>query len=272
MPTTTRTTTISDQDAQQIGAGLFAAFESGNSIEPLTDARPGLSVDDAYRIQRALLAAHTRAGRAVVGRKIGLTSLAMQRQLGIDSPDFGFLLDSHVWCSGIRLSRTALHMVAPKIEPEIALVLKHELRGPGIDLDSVLAATDAILPVFEVIDSRVRDWRISLSDTIADNASCLGAVLGESVAPGAVGNLTAVEVRLSRDSELLQEGTGAAVMGNPAAAVAWLANELGRFGEPLPAGQPILAGSFTAAVDATPGLYEASFGPALGSVTLQVHD
>jgi 2-keto-4-pentenoate hydratase len=270
--TTNPTTTISDHDAQQLGAHLFAAFESGHSIEPLTDARPGLSVDDAYRIQRALLGAHTRAGRAVVGRKIGLTSLAMQRQLGIDSPDFGFLLDSHVWSSGIRLSRSALHAVALRIEPEIALVLKHELRGPRIDLDSVLAATEAILPVFELIDSRVRDWRIRLSDTIADNASSLGAVLGESVAPGAVGELAAVEVRLSRDGEMLQEGTGAAVMGNPAAAVAWLANELGRFGEPLPAGQPILAGSFTAAVDATPGRYEASFGPVLGSVGLEVVD
>ena len=97
-------------------------------------------------------------------------------------------------------------------------------------------------------------------------------MLGESVAPGVVGELAAVEVRLSRDGEMLQEGTGAAVMGNPAAAVAWLANELGRFGEPLPAGQPILAGSFTAAVDATPGRYEASFGAVMGSVTLQVVD
>jgi 2-keto-4-pentenoate hydratase len=271
VPTTT-TTTISDRDAQQLGARLFAAFESGNSIEPLTDARPGLSVDDAYRIQHALLAAHTRAGRTVVGRKIGLTSLAMQRQLGINSADFGFLLDSHVWASGIRLSRSALRAVAPKVEPEIALVLKHELRGPGIDLDSVLAATESILPVFEVIDSRVRDWRISLSDTIADNASCLGAVLGESVAAGEVGTLASVKARLSRDGEVLQEGTGAAVMGDPAAAVAWLANELGRFGEPLPPGQPILAGSFTAAVEATPGRYEASFGPVLGSVTLEVVD
>ena len=273
MPTTTTTsTTISDHDGRQLGARLFAAFESGNSIEPLTEARPGLLVDDAYRIQRALLDAHTRAGRAVVGRKIGLTSLAMQRQLGIDSPDFGFLLDSHVWSSGVRLSRSALHAVAPKIEPEIALVLKHELRGPGIDLHGVLAATETILPVFEVIDSRIRDWRISLSDTIADNASCLGAVLGEPVAAGAVGTLAAVKVCLSRDGEMLQEGTGAAVMGNPAAAVAWLANELGRFGEPLPPGQPILAGSFTAAVDATPGRYEASFGAVLGSVTIEVVD
>jgi 2-keto-4-pentenoate hydratase len=270
MPTTTEND-ITAERAAELGERLFRAFEAGEAVDPLTEAGP-LSVTAAYRIQGALLAAHQRAGRSVVGRKIGLTSLAMQRQLGIDSPDFGVLLDSHVWPSGAVLSRRDGRMVAPKIEAEVAFILDRDLRGPGVDAGEVLAATRAVVPVFELIDSRIRDWRITLADTVADNASCFGAVLGEQVAVGEVGDLKALIVRFGRDGEVLQEGTGDAVMGDPAAAVAWLANELGRRGEALPAGQPILAGSFTAALDAIPGRYDASFGPLLGSVTVAIED
>jgi 2-keto-4-pentenoate hydratase len=271
MPQTTQAD-ITEQDARELGDALFRAFESGQPVDPLTDARPGLSVRGAYRIQRALLAAHVRAGRSVTGRKIGLTSLAMQRQLGVDSPDFGLVLDSHTWASGASLSRAELRMVAPKLEAEVAFILDRELQGPGLTADEVLAATRAVLPVFEIVDSRIRDWRITLADTIADNASCFGAVLGRQVAVRDVGDLKALMVRFGRDGRVLEEGTGAAVMGDPAIAVAWLANELSRFGDKLPAGQPLLSGSFTAAVDAIPGRYEATFGPELGSVSLEIGD
>lgn len=248
------------------------AFETGEPLDPLTTERPGLSIDAAYGIQRALIAEHQRAGRSVVGRKIGLTSLAIQRQLGVDMPDFGVLLDSHVFQSGVTLSRSRLRMVEPKLEAEVAFILDRELRGPGIGPADVRAATRAVLPVFEVIDSRIRHWRITIADTIADNASCLGAVLGTEVPLDEVGDLPALTVRLGRDGEVLKQGEGAAVMGDPAAAVAWLANELGRFGESLPAGQPLLAGSLTAAVDALPGRYFATFGPQLGSVDVEIED
>jgi 2-keto-4-pentenoate hydratase len=263
--------TTPSQQVIELAESLFRAFETGAPVAPPSEALT-LSVDDAYAVQRALVDAHRHAGRSVVGRKIGLTSLAMQRQLGIDNPDFGVLLDTHVWTSGVRLSRRKLRMIAPKLEPEIAFVLERDLRGPGITADHVLAATAAVVPVFEVIDSRVRDWRITLTDTVADNASSLGAVIGELVPIAGAGDLSAITVRFSADGQIVQEGTGAAVMGNPAAAVAWVADELARFDEALPAGQPILAGSFTAAVDASPGRYEASFGPGLGSVTVEIED
>jgi 2-keto-4-pentenoate hydratase len=250
-----------------VASALFEAFQTGVPIEPPTAASPDMTVDDAYAMQRELVAAHEAAGRRVVGRKIGLTSLAMQRQLGIDSPDFGVLLDSHTWPSGTKLSRGP--MLQPKLEPEIAFVLAHELRGPGLSIDDVLGATAAIVPALEVIDSRVRDWQITLCDTVADNASCYGAVLGTPVALDVAGPLAEVTATLSHDGELLVSGSGEAVLGHPAAAIAWLGDELGRRGEALPAGEPLLAGSFSAAVDLLPGSYLADFG-VVGSVALEI--
>jgi len=258
---------MSPADLSTVAPALFDAFESGVAVEPPTATLPQLTVDDAYAVQREVVAAHERAGRRVVGRKIGLTSLAMQRQLGIDSPDFGVLLNSHTWQSGATVSSAP--MLQPKIEPELAFVLARELRGPGLTVDDVLAATASIVPAMEVIDSRVRDWRIGLADTVADNASCYGAVLGAPVALADAGPLPDVTVALSRDGAVLQEGRGEAVLGHPAAAVAWLANELARHGEALPAGEPVLAGSFTAAADLVPGRYVADFG-ALGTVSLEI--
>src|SRR2546423_6035885 len=147
MPTATPHA-IPSADAERLAGALLRAFGAGEALEPITAARPGLAVEGAYRIQRALLAGHARAGRTVVGCKIGLTSLAMQRQLGIDSPDFGALLDTHVFASGATLSRSGLRMVAPKLEPEVAFVLDRELRGPGIGPEDVLRSARALLPVF----------------------------------------------------------------------------------------------------------------------------
>jgi 2-keto-4-pentenoate hydratase len=263
-------TKLSPELVEQLGQDLLTAFDTGSAIEPLTSAHPDLTVQDAYRVQRALLNGHARAGRRPAGRKIGLTSPAIQRQLGVDSPDYGVVLDSHVFASGATVSRSGLRMVAPRLEAEVAFILERELRGPGITAAQVRAATRALVPVFELIDSRIRDWRIKLGDTIADNAACLGAVIGAEVAPSDVGSVASLSVRFGRDGEVLQEGDATAVMGDPAAAVAWLANELAQFGEALPAGEPVLSGSFTAAIDAVPGRYEASFGARLGSVTLEI--
>jgi 2-keto-4-pentenoate hydratase len=263
---------ISSHCPGRLARTLFDAFETGISIEPLTATDPELSVADAYDIQREVVALHAAAGRAVCGRKIGLTNPVIQRQLGVDSPDFGVLLDAFVFPSGAHVSRAALHVVAPRIEPEVAFVLSCELRGPGISASDVTAATAAVRPVFELIDSRVVDWRIRLADTIADNASCLGAVLGAEIDPALAGPAARLQVAMSRDGDVLERGRGDAVMGDPAAAVAWLANELSGFGETLAAGQPILAGSFTAAIDATPGTYRADFGETLGAVEIVISD
>ncbi|MGE4427999.1 MAG: 2-keto-4-pentenoate hydratase [Solirubrobacteraceae bacterium] len=261
---------LTDEQVHDLGDALLAAFERGEAIEPLTDRHPDLSVTDAYRVQRRLIAGHEQAGRTVGGRKIGLTSEAIQRQLGVDVPDFGVLLDTHVLPSATVLSRRDQRLIAPRVEPELAVVLDRPLAGPGIDAEQVRDAVRAVLPVLEIIDSRIVDWRIGLADTIADNASCFGVVTGDEVPVDRLGPLADVPVTLSRDGEAVQRGVGAAVMGDPLAAVAWLADELGRLGDALPAGQPVLCGSFTAAVDAVPGTFVADFGPTIGSVSVEV--
>ena len=257
-------------DVERIAAELFEAFQSGVAIEPLTATSPDLAVADAYRIQAALMRHHAGAGRARVGRKIGLTAEGVRKQLGVDSPDFGALLSTRVFETGVTVSISALKMIHPRIEAEVGFVLDRSLQGPGVTSDDVLAATRHLVPVFELCDSRIRDWKITLADTVADNASALGAVIGAPVDPADVGPLYEVEVGFGRDGEVLQRGVGTAVMGNPAEAVAWLANQLGELGESLPADEPILSGSFTPMIDVVPGHYDASFSGALGSVTVEV--
>lgn len=253
-----------------LAAQLFEAFESGVPVEPPTATHPDMTVADAYAVQRALVAHHAAAGRTVTGRKIGLTSAAMRTQLGVEDPDSGVLLDSHVWPDGATLSMSGLNAILPRLEGEIGFVLSRPLRGPGVGADDVREATAAVMAVFEVIDSRVKDWRIGLMDTVSDNASCLGAVLGREVALADVGALAQAQMVFTRDGAELDRGTGDAVMGDPAEAVAWLVNELGRHGDELPAGQPILSGSLTAAMPAEPGRYTADFGAALGAVSVEI--
>jgi 2-keto-4-pentenoate hydratase len=263
-------TDLSAHRVEDFAAALLHAFASGEPIDPLSATDPALTVDDAYAIQRLLVAGHARAGRSVTGRKIGLTSPGIQQQLGVDQPDFGVLLDSHSFRSGSRVSMGALNAILPRIEGEIGFILATPLAGPGVTAQDVRDATAAVLPVFELIDSRIRDWKITLVDTVADNASCLGAVLGDHVPLADAGPLPEAQMTFTRDGEVLMTGDGSAVLGDPATAVAWLANELGRRGDVLPAGEPILSGSFTAAVDATPGRYVADFGPRLGAVAIDI--
>jgi len=256
--------------ATELAERLFAALEAGEPIRPLTEADPELDVAGAYQVQRELLALHAGTGRDVAGRKIGLTSVAIQRQLGVSEPDFGFILDSHVFRSGQTLSCSELKLIAPRLEAELAFVLDRALAGPGVTQDDVLAATREVVPVFEVLDSRIADWKIKLPDTIADNASGFGTVLGDGgVAPDGL-DLATVGLCIERDGDLLATAAGAAVMGHPARAVAWLANTLGEFGEEVPAGVPVLSGSFTAAFDALPGTYTARFGEGIGSVEVTI--
>lgn len=250
-----------------LGQALFDALEQGVPLDPPTVTHPGLTVDDAYAAQQALVALHEAAGRRVVGHKIGLTSKAIQDQLGVDSPDFGVILDAFVFPSGSTIPRAG--MCFPRIEGELAFRIGSDL-GADADADAVLAATTEIVPVFELIDSRVRDWKITLPDTVADNASCWGVVEGTGMPVADVGPLADVTLELQRDDETVQSGTGAAVLGNPAEAVAWLARELAARGTTLRAGELVLSGSFTAAVDLDPGTYTANFGAGLEPVEVTI--
>ncbi len=248
-----------------LAAALAEAERLQVAIRPLTETHPAIGPDGAYAIQSAWLAKKLAAGEQLVGRKVGLTSKAMQEQLGVTEPDFGFLLRSMMIDSGGSLDRSAL--LQPRVEPEIAFWIREELRGPGVTRDRVLRATRAVSPALEVVDSRIADWRIKLIDTISDNGSSARAVIGRAVPVGSV-DLAGETVRLLRDGEVVGTGRGAAVLGHPAEAVAWLANRLSTFDEALLPGHLVLPGAMCASVFANAGdSFTAEFG-CLGSVSV----
>ncbi|MGD0525154.1 MAG: fumarylacetoacetate hydrolase family protein [Polyangiaceae bacterium] len=211
-------------------------------VPPLVGRVPGITIDDAYGISRRMLARRRADGERVVGKKIGVTSEVVQKMLDVHQPDFGFLTDAMLFASGavVPIGET---LIQPRAEGEIAFVLAKGLAGPGVTEDDVLAATRCVRPCFEIVDSRIRDWKIRIEDTVADNASSGVFVLGpEEVDPRAV-DLGACRIRVSKNGAPLSEGVGAAALGSPVYCVAWLANTLSRFGIALEAGEVILSGS-----------------------------
>lgn len=261
-------TTATEATLHGIADRLFLAELSGKPIAPLSEGRPTLTVADAYAIQAINVESRKATGAEIVGHKIGLTSKPMQEMLGVDEPDYGHIYSDRTHRSGHEIETAAL--IAPRIEPELAFVLREDLGGNDVTADDVLAATDYVLPSMEVIDSRIADWKIGLIDTIADNASCAGVVLGETRIDPAELDLTSISVDLLVGEEIVQTGTGDAVLGHPAAAVAWLANALGAFGVTLEAGEVVMSGSITAAVPLEAGArVHADFGEA-GDVEVTV--
>jgi 2-oxopent-4-enoate hydratase len=248
-----------------LAAQLRAAEDAREPIAPLTEQVPELTVADAYRIQQINVHRRKEEGGLVRGRKVGLTSVAMQQQLGVDEPDFGALFDDMVIEEGDPIPVSEL--CQPRIEAEIAFLMESELKGPGVSAADALAAVAGALPALEIIDSRVADWKIKLPDTIADNASSARVVCG--------GRLTAVEdldlrtigMVLTVDGAVAATGAGAAVLGNPIRCVAWLANKLGEFGVPLRAGDLVLAGALHAALPVAAGTSVHAEFAELGGVT-----
>ena len=253
-----------------IADALRRAAETGEAIDPLTATHPGITLADAYAVQLLGIALRVAAGARIVGHKVGLTSAAMQRQLGVDQPDYGHLLDDMVFDPDhpIPIRR----FLQPRVEPEVAFVLGADLAGPGLTIEQVAAAVRVARPSLELIDSRIRDWRIGLFDTIADNASSGGVVLGaDEVDPDAV-DLAASRCVLTRNGDVVGTGTGDAVMGHPLTALRWLANSLGARGVVLRAGQVVLPGSVTAAIPVASGdVVTASF-EGVGAVTAHFGD
>ncbi|UFJ41098.1 fumarylacetoacetate hydrolase family protein [Brevibacillus humidisoli] len=230
---------------------LAEAERSGRGVEPLTSLDPQLTVEEAYHVQLKTMERKVNAGARIVGKKIGLTSRAMQTLLGVDQPDYGQLLDSMVVEQNGEIAFT--QVLQPKVEAEIAFVLKHDLHGPQVTAHDVLMATDYVLPALEIVDSRIANWQIKLQDTIADNASSGFYVLGgRPVQPDQI-DLSLAGMALYKNGELMNTGVGAAALGHPANCVAWLVNKLSEFDMPLRAGEVILSGALSAAVDAKPG-------------------
>jgi 2-keto-4-pentenoate hydratase len=241
-----------DADLVEKAAGtLLDAYASRTPVPPLTATYSAISVDDAYAIQLAQVSAWTSAGAVVKGHKVGLTSAAMQKQLGVNQPDFGVLLDSMFLPAGTTADIT--RFLQPRAEPEIGFVLGRRLSGPGVSVAEALAAVDFVLPALEIIDSRIADWKINLPDTIADNASSGGLVLGSRPVRLEDIDLSLTGCLLHRNGRLVDTGAGGAVLGSPVNALVWLANVLGERGVALEAGHVILPGSVTAAIPINPG-------------------
>ncbi|XVQ82039.1 2-keto-4-pentenoate hydratase [Microbispora siamensis] len=256
-----------DEALRADAAGRLRAAERDRApIEPLTDTYPDIDVVDAYEIQLANIRRRLAAGARVYGHKVGLSSPVMQRMMGVDEPDYGHLLDEMVLSQDEPIE--AGRYCYPRIEVEIGYVLGASLPGEGCTEEDVLAATEYVVPSLELIDSRITDWRIRLADTIADNASSAGVILGDArVSPKGLDLADIEAVLYDGDGGEITRGNTSAVLGNPTTAVAWLARKVASFGVKLEAGHVILPGSCTRAVDVRPGdVFHAEFA-GLGSVS-----
>jgi 2-keto-4-pentenoate hydratase len=252
---------------EELAEALWQADATGTPTEPLTDRYENLVIEDAYAIQSRNITRRLAGGAVVRGRKVGLTSLPMQKLLGVDEPDYGVILDDMLVEDGDEIDLGRL--LQPRVEAEVAFVLERDLEGPGITAAGALAATAGVLPAVEIVDSRVADWRIKLVDTVADNASSGLLVLGGTLRSVRDLDLRLMGVVVSRGGRLLDTGTGAAALGNPARCVAWLANKLAGFGDRLHAGDIVLPGAVHRMVPVVAGdVFRAEFAH-LGPVTVR---
>ncbi len=251
---------------EELAAELADAERSRLPMAPLTSIHSDIDVVDAYEIQLINIRQRVAEGARVVGHKVGLSSEAMQKMMGVDEPDYGHLLaDMEVFED---TPVPAGRFLYPRVEVEVGFILADDLPGAGCTEDDVLAATAAFAPSIELIDTRIKDWKIALCDTIADNASSAGFVLGkERVSPKDI-DIKGIDAVLTRNGEVVAEGRSDAVLGNPVTAVAWLARKVDSFGVRLKAGDIVLPGSCTRAIDARPGDEFVADFTGLGSVRL----
>ena len=250
----------------ELAADLAQAERSREPIAPLTSAYPDIDVVDAYEVQLINIRQRVAEGARVVGHKVGLSSLAMQQMMGVDEPDYGHLLDEMQVFEHTPVK--AGRYLYPRVEVEVGFILGEDLPGAACTEDDVLAATEALAPSIELIDTRITDWKIALCDTIADNASSAGFVLGAGrVSPRDV-DVKAIDAVLTRNGEVVAEGRSDAVLGNPVTAVAWLARKVESFGVRLRKGDIVLPGSCTRAIDARAGDEFVADFAGLGSVRL----
>lgn len=251
---------------EKIAETLLEAEKSKNPISPLTDQFENLNVTDAYNIQLEVLKRKLEQGRTVIGKKVGLTSVAMQKMLGVDEPDYGHLLDDMNVPNGGTVKMS--NFLSPKIEAEIGFVLGEDLNGPNVTFLDVLMATKYVVPTLEIIDSRIADWKIKLVDTVADNGSSAMVVVGEQRTEIDGIDLRSVGMTFYKNNEMVATGSGAAALGHPAHAIAWLANKLHEFGISLKAGELILPGALSAAISVQEGdTISVQFGP-VGAVSV----
>jgi 2-keto-4-pentenoate hydratase len=251
---------------EQIADNLFMAERNRKAIAPLTQTYPELTVKDAYMVQLGVMSRKVSEGRKVIGKKVGLTSVAMQKMLGVNEPDYGHLFDD------MKIEDNSIiktnELLSPKVEAEIGFILGEDLKGPKITYLDVLMATKYVMPTLEIIDSRIEEWKIQLVDTVADNGSSAKVVTGSQLTQIEGIDLRTVGMVLYKNGEMVATGAGAAALGHPAHAIAWLANKLSEFDITLKAGELILPGALSAALTVQKGdQISAHFGK-LGSVSV----
>lgn len=251
---------------ERLAAELAQAERTKVPIKPLTEAVPGLDVVDAYEIQLINIWHRVAGGARVIGHKVGLSSDAMQKMMNVDEPDYGHLLDEMEVFEDKPVKAGAF--LYPRVEVEVGFILAEDLPGEGCTEDDVLAATAAYAPSIELIDTRITDWKIKLCDTIADNASSAGWLLGTERVPPKDIDICNIDAVLTRNGDVVATGRSDAVLGNPVTAVAWLARKVDQFGVRLKAGDIVLPGSCTRAIDARPGDDFVARFDGLGSVQL----
>jgi 2-keto-4-pentenoate hydratase len=259
---------LTPDEADAFGAALYQARRDRTPIPPLTDQRPGMTARDGYAVQEALVSRLLADGDTIIGYKLGLTSLAMQQMLGVDQPDYGPVLASTVHADGADVAVESF--IAPRMEGEIAVVLGADLSGPDCTAADARAATAGVQAALEIVDSRVADWRIALPDTIADLASNGAVAFSGRVVPIDDMDVRLIGMVFSRNGEMVATGAGAAALGDPMHAVAWLANTLHPLGITLRAGHVVMTGALHAAVPVTPGdTFTAEFDR-LGPVSIRM--
>ncbi|PXW97618.1 4-oxalocrotonate decarboxylase [Sphaerotilus hippei] len=259
--------TLDDLTIETLAERLESCQLQVRDTHRITDDFPGMDWEDAYAVQAAILARKLARGRRLAGLKAGLTSMAKMKQMGVTSPVFGWMTDDYTVPHGGEV-RTA-ELIHPRVEPEIAFVLKKPLRGPGCHIAAVLEATDFVLPGIEVIDSRYKDFKFDLKSVVADNTSAARFVVGGQPARVDAVDLRTVGVVLEKNGEPVAFGAGAAVLGHPATAIAELANHLGRRGQEIPAGTLILSGGITEAVPVRAGDHVCLHVQGMGSTSLR---
>lgn len=249
---------IDNNLTSRIATTLYDAYQ-GNAVAPLRNGVENPDVSLAYKIQQVNHQRWTKEGRKAIGRKIGLTSKAVQAQLGVDRPDYGMVYADTCYCSGAEIP--IKRFLQPKIEAEIAFVLKSDLDSKNLTIVDVINAVDYAVAALEVVDSRVENWDITLFDTIADNASYGAIIMGTTPVPLRELDLENCKMQLFKGDNVVSEGEGRACMGNPLLASLWLANTMIENGQPLKAGDVVLSGalgpmiaveenvSFTAKID-----------------------
>lgn len=242
---------MTDQAIQQAAEILRQAEQTGQACRPIREIIPDHGVEAAYSVQELNTEYFLKQGRQIVGRKIGLTSEAVQKQIGVDQPDYGILFDDMARKNGDVID--IADVMQPKIEAEIAFVLKQDLRKEVSTTADVIEAIDYAVPALEIVGSRIQNWDITLADTVADNGSSGLFVLGNTQCPLDQIDLIACEMELLLSGEQVSVGNGAACMGNPLIAAVWLANTMALTAYPLKAGEIILSGALGPMVEVNPG-------------------